>query len=339
MRRLGSRWRPVVSADIAEQARDLIVRAQAALSDDHVLGAQRQLLLLYDLLVPPLDAWALGRSADATSVTPGLLGLWGDLPDIDAERESIEELLVWHTGYCDLSVLPAVATQPVLVRPDAASTDDESAAQRRWLQDALVQAETPQTHWWRRFSRRAQGPLGDCAHISLQRGLTIVSERAPAARGGADPEGASPGGGDLDATTSLGTLQAGDRLTLRWTVVLPGRVLVLHAIGDAGAADLSLLLPGPDGVEEAVRRAHELVEVVGEVEPATSEQGGCEHSLILVWGPEMLPPGWGNEVLTRRCVPVGTRLWRYVYAVEPSSLPATASAPLGPSKLTPRTGP
>lgn len=301
MKRLGGRWRPILAPSVAEEARDLVARAQAALGDAHRLGAERQLVQLYDVIVPPLDDWALCKSADAHSVLPALLELWQELPDIDPERESIEELLLWNAGHSDESALPAIATSP-------AQSEAERAAQRDWLTRALHEASSPRSSWWRRLIRRAQGPLGDCAQITLQRGNTIVLERPPSPS--ESPRNAL-------ATTELGTFQAADRLTLRWQVAVPGRVLILHAVGDEQNADLDQLLPTPesDAQSEGVpRRAQEVVELVGEL-AETSQTAGRQHSLLLIWGPEMLPGTWGHDVLSRRCVPVGSRVWRYSYSV------------------------
>lgn len=303
MRRLGSRWRPLCEPLVAEEARDLIVRAQAALGDDHRAGAERQLLRLYDLLVPRIDEWALHKSADAESVAPALLDLWEELPDIDAERESIEELLLWHAahGHHD----PA---EPAAIAP--AQEEAERSAQREWLEQSLRAARLPASQWWRRLTRRAQGPLADCAHFTLQRGSQVLWERPPPTLAKAsDP---------AEATARLQDVQPGDRLTLRFPVPAPGRVLVLHALGDVESAELEQILPAPDedsDGEGVPRRAHELIEVAGEIAAAHSSQGGTEHSLILLWGPEQLPASWGQEVLTRRSVPTGCRLFRYCYQV------------------------
>ncbi len=303
MKRLGSRWRPLASAEVAELARDLVARAQAALSDDHRAGAERQILQVYDLLVPILDGWALQKSADAHSVAPALLALWSELPDIDAERESVEELLLWNAGHSEPLGLPPQATSP-------AEEDGERAAQRDWLAQALHDAPTPRSHWWRQLVRRAQGPLDDCAHITVQRQARVVLERPP-----------EPGKPTTSlATTALGCLQPADRVTLRWPLHVPGRVLVLHALGDDATAELTQVLPDPEGgLSEGVpRRAQEVVEVLGEVAATATTSGGREHSLVLIWGPEMLPGAWGQEVISRRCVPVGSRVWRYTYSVSDS---------------------
>lgn len=319
MRRLGPRWRPLCEPLVAEEARDLIARAQAALSDDHRAGAERQILRLYDLLVPAIDDWALSKSADAESVTPGLLALWLELPDIDAERESVEELLLWHAAH-------AAGTQadasPDAVAMAPAQADAERAAQRSWLEHALKNATLPTSQWWRRLTRRAQGPLSDCAHLTLQRHSQVLWERPP-------PTAQTPGDA-AEATTHLGVLQPGDRLTLRFAVPAPGRVLVLHALGDRRSADLAQILPTPDdsGGEGVPRRAHELVEVVGEIEAAVASGGGREHSLILLWGPEQLPASWGSELLSRRSVPTGSRLFRYCYDV---AEPAVTAPPHDPT--------
>ncbi len=319
MRRLGPRWRPLCEPLVAEEARDLIARAQAALSDDHRAGAERQILRLYDLLVPAIDDWALSKSADAESVTPALLALWHELPDIDAERESIEELLLWHAA--NAAETPAVASPDALASAPA-QEDTDRAAQRSWLEQALKSAALPASQWWRRLTRRAQGPLSDCAHLTLQRRSQVLWERPP-------PSAPAPGEA-TEATTHLGVLQPGDRLTLRFAVPAPGRVLVLHALGDRQSADLEQILPAPDDNEgEGVpRRAHEHIEVVGEIETAVASGGGREHCLILLWGPEQLPATWGSELLSRRSVPTGSRLFRYCYDV---AEPAVTAPPHDPT--------
>ena len=324
MRRLGPRWRPLCEPLIAEEARDLIARAQAALSDDHRAGAERQILRLYDLLVPAIDDWALSKSADAESVTPALLALWHELPDIDAERESIEELLLWHAAHT--AETPASVSDEALATAPA-QEDAARAAQRSWLEHALKNTSLPASQWWRRLTRRAQGPLSDCAHLTLQRHSQVLWERPP-------PSAQAPGEA-TEATAHLGVLQPGDRLTLRFSVPAPGRVLVLHALGDRQSSDLEQILPAPNDSEgEGVpRRAHELIEVVGEIETAVASGGGREHSLILLWGPEQLPASWGSELLSRRSVPTGSRLYRYCYDVAepgvnaPSHDPTTAKRP------------
>lgn len=310
MKRLGPRFRPLLGPDAAETARDLVARAQAALDDSHRAGAERHILQLYDLLIPAIDTWALQKSTDAQSVAPALLSLWHELPDIDAERESVEELLLWNAGHLDIEALPAHAASP-------ASDEAERTTQRNWLAQSLQEASLPRSQWWRRLTRRALGPLSDCAHITVQRQATVVLERGP------EPSAVQPH--EAVATTSLGVLHAGDRLTLRWPVRVPGRVLVLHALGDDTSAELDQVLPDPQGdaSEGVPRRAQEVVEVIGEVAATPHTRGDQEHSLILIWGPEMLPGTWGHEVLVRRCVPAGSRVWRYSYSV----LPDTGSGP------------
>jgi hypothetical protein len=63
------------------------------------------------------------------------------------------------------------------------------------------------------------------------------------------------------------------------------------------------------------RRQNELVEVVGEL----SAVSGCsEHGLVVLWGPELLPPSWAAEVVARRRLPPAARVFLYHYTVEPS---------------------
>lgn len=284
MRRLGARWRPVAPEAAAEAARDCVSRAQAALSDDHRPGAERQLLGLLPLLVPAIDSWAAAEAGDAderpVSAAAGLLGLWDELPDIDVERESIEELLIWHAAHAEPS-------QPL------------GEAE---LRAALAAASLPRPDWWRRLARRAPSGLGDRGHLIVQRGAQIVLERPPP-----DQESAT------DYTTELGKLTHGDRLTLRWPMPMPGQVAVLHAAAGAspGEASLSVLLP-QDPSEMIPRRAGEVIEVVGEVAPVPE---GPEHGLVVLWGPELLPPTWADDAVRRGRLPPDVRPWRYRYHV------------------------
>ncbi len=312
MRRLHSGWRPIVSSAVAEQARDCVARAQAALLDEHDSGALRQILCLHDLLVPPLDAWVRSQAAKsgqddgqavAMSAALGLFGLWNELPDIDVERESIEELLVFHAAHVDSSFFP-----------DGQGT----ALVPEQLEAALRKLPRPRSRFWRRLARRASGSLGDRGYITVQRGSTVVLERPPALSG-SEPAAAESGNEESsDYCSDLGELRAGDRLTLRFAMPLPGQLAVLHAAGDGYEAELALLLP--QSVSEAVVRRHqEIVEVAGEIFAVPH----CpEHGLCVLWGPELLPPSWGREVVLRRQVPPQARVFLYRYTVPP---PADAS--------------
>jgi hypothetical protein len=328
----GTGLRPWISAELAESARDAVARSQSALADDHLDGALRHFLSLYDLLVPPLDARMRQLcekrsfpSHDGDGEAPviplsaavGLTGLWAELPDIDVEREAIEDLLVLFAGRSDA--------------PD----DDAADLTKEKLEAVLRAAPRPRAELWRRFMRLCSGPLGDLCHVTVQRGDKIVLERPPAGRfhaasASADGDPAAPVQGD-GFSTQLGDFFGGDRLTLRLAAPRPGKVAILHfqeAVDGDDVAPLTLLLPQDPG-EAASRRMGELVEIVGELStpkghpapPARDDgkHGPEAHSLIVLFGPELLPPSWAEEVVARRRVPKETRLWRYAYKVAPAS--------------------
>jgi hypothetical protein len=96
---------------------------------------------------------------------------------------------------------------------------------------------------------------------------------------------------------------------------LPGKLAVVHATGDGYEAELSLLLP-QDPSEAVTRRHHEIVEVVGELQAVPHY---LEHGLIVIWGPELMPQSWANEVVVRRLLPSESRVFRYRYTVQPPS--------------------
>jgi len=299
VRRLGARWRAVAPSQTAEAARDAVSRAQAALSDDHRKGAERQLLGLLDELVPAIDSWA-ARAAGAVEERPlsaaaGIVGMWGELCDIDVERESMEELLIWHAAHADAALAAALSGCT-----SAAELADGVAA-------SMAAAPLPRPDWWRRLARRAPSGLGDRGHLSVQRGSAIVLERPPPA----EAEGVTSAAGDY--STNLGELVHGDRLTLRWPLPMPGQVAVLHAAAGeaAGEASLSVLLP-EDPSEMLSRRAGEVVEVVGEVARVSE---GPEHGLVVLWGPELLPPTWAHDAVRRGRLPPDVRPWLYRYRV------------------------
>jgi hypothetical protein len=291
-------FRSVVSVEIAEAARDAVAAAQAALLDDHRRGAERQLLRLYELLVAPLDDWMRRRIGEADdgavmSSAAGLLGLWEEILDVDVERESIEELLVFYAGRVDPATPAAQATT---------AADVESL---------LARAPRPEARFFRRLERRAAGSLGDRGHITVQRGAQLVLERAPAM-----PDGEAPFA-EPSWSCEIGDFIDGDRLILRWSVPLPGQVAVLHAAfsSDASEPELSLLLPQDSG-EAVVRRHGEVVEVIGEVSALSQRPF---HALIVLWAPELLPPSWAGEVALRRRVPPDARLFVYRYTVRPAA--------------------
>lgn len=283
-----------------EAGRDLLVRAQAALLDQHPAGARRSLLELHDLLVPFLDR-ALGQTGkEGPSSRAGMLGLYRELPDIDAERESLPELLLRHAAALEVEA------------PESGLPELDREALR-----ALLEREpAPRSLWWRRLCRGAAGPLGDRARVQVQRGDQVILERLPAAEGrvaGADGPDYSPRGLPLPSSwrTELLPLRHGDRLTLQLLLPLPGRLAVLHALSDETeeAAELALLLPQQPG-EEAPRRALETVELVGEVETAAGT-----HALVPIWVPELLPAAWAEQALSRRRLPPQARPWFYRYRV------------------------
>jgi hypothetical protein len=304
VRRLAVGWRPVIASGVEEAARDCLTRAQSALLDEHLGGAQRQLLELFDLLVAPIDGWLLAQSTGPSdeaplSVASGLLGLWDELLDLDVERESAEELLIWHAG----NALPDEATASWVPIEGPVSAVARRAELAALLDERLQRCGPPRSDWWRRLARGAVGSLEDRGHITIQRQSQVVAERQPL------PTPAGPD--EASWATELGPLTDGDRLILRWSMPLPGQLAIVHAVGAAGAATLSLLLPQSDS-EAVARRAHELVEVVGEV---AAVEGAPEHSLVVIWAPELLPPSWPAELLHRRRVPPESRLWRYRYRV------------------------
>jgi hypothetical protein len=306
VRRLAAGWQPVLPVAASEAARDCLTRAQSALLDEHPAGALRQLLALFDLLVPPIDSWALGQAARLSPddgaplpVACGLLGLWDELLDIEVERESAEELLTWHAA----NALPDARTAAWVAVDSPAAASSLRGELATLLEQQLATLGPPRSDWWRRLARRAVGGLDERGHITVQRGATVVDERQPT-RG---PAGLAEAGW----VSELGELAPGDRLILRWSMPLPGQVAILHAVGSQAVATLDLLLP--QSASEAVpRRAHELIEVAGEV-AAVADQP--EHSLVVIWAPELLPPSWSTEVLGRRRVPPESRLWRYRYRV------------------------
>jgi hypothetical protein len=311
VRRLCARWRAAEAlAPAAEEAaRDCVARAQAALFDDHRAGAQRQLLELFDLLVVPLDRWAQqqAEAAETLSCAVGLLGLWEELCDVDVEHERMEELLVWHAGSAEPDRLASQGAAGWSLGKSPA----EQAELKRQVGEALTRAALPQSSFWRRLARRAAVGMGDLGHVSVQRGPLMVLERPPpAAAGGSAGEDGAP-----DWSTDLGELRSGDRLTLRWPMDQAGRLAVLHAVSaesaGSGDAELELLMP-QDASEQSPRRQHEVVEVAGELAAVP----GCPgHSLVVIWVPAVVPPGWAGEVLLRRRVPPAARIWRYTYRI------------------------
>lgn len=306
-----------------EAAKTLVAQAQAAIEDEHIEGALRALLGLHAEVVPALDRMAaaelISRGADAAaglSTVLGVLALWDELPDIDAEREAIAELIVRRAAAEGLSDGADSEEAPL----GLALSDEIVAAQAAWLREQLLSRGVPRSRWWWRMFRRARGGTGDCARVVVQRGALTVFEREP-------PSDEARPAEPVDLTTPLGRFRAGDRLTLQFQVPLPGQIAVLHAAGDARDAELSLLVPQHDG-EAVARRHHEIVEVVGELSclpvPASSGSpaGTEEHSLVVLWAPEIVPPRWALDVIERRRVPPDARTWRYTYSVEPARAPA-----------------
>lgn len=284
-----------------ESAKDLIARAQTA-SDDGQRGAMlRTFAELHSLLVPSVDALIERQSTVSSAL--GLLGLWDDLLDIDVERESILELLVVYAAQ-----LEAPETWPL---PDGLSTQaDIFSAQKTWLSGVLLDRPPPKRQWWRRLTRRARGPLGDRARLTVERAALRIFEHLPSL-----DEAGSP-----TATTRLGSFQAGDRLTLAVQVPLPGQLAIVHASGDERTASLDLVLP-ETASEADVRRYHEVVEVAGELsahtlsDSAPLEERFAEQALIVVWVPELMPPSWIVDMQLRYGVPPEARVWRYLYRV------------------------
>ncbi|MFO0575581.1 MAG: hypothetical protein U1A78_16420 [Polyangia bacterium] len=321
------RARQLVAAH-EETAKTLVAQAQSALADEHVDGALRAVLGLHAEVVPALDRLAASelasRGEDAAaglSTVLGLVALWDELADIDAEREGIVELILRRAARADA---PAGTDEPAL---SLALSDEQLAAQAGWLREVLRGRGLPRSRWWWRLLRRARGGTTDRARITVRRGPLTVFEREPPAEAPAEP-----GGGPEDLTTHLGRFRAGDQLTLQFQVPLPGHLVVLHAVGDAYAAELDVLLPQTDD-EAVTRRQHEVVEVVGELSSAPVAPGSpgstdstsspdstaTEHSLIVLWAPEVMPSRFALDVVERRRVPPEARLWRYVYSVEPAA--------------------
>ena len=297
-----------LTTEDAEQARDLVARAQAALLDEHLEGALRSGQRLHALLVPALDRLAREQAADADgegvlSCGAGFAGLWRDLAAIDPERGDVARLLSWHAA--------RAADRPGpfgLVRGGA----DDVAAQWAVLEQDLRAAGLQAPGWWRRLALSGDGSvpagLGDRARVVVQRGAVVVLERLPPSDDDAD---------DCELETVLGPLRTGDRLTLQIAAPLPGYVAVLHAAwtGPAAQVPLQVLLP-QDLAEASPRRSGEVVEVTGEVEPVP---GAAEQALLVVWAPDVTPPGWlGRLVASGRLAPQA-RLWRYRYQVEADS--------------------
>jgi hypothetical protein len=303
-----------------EAAKTLVAQAQAAIEDGHLEGALRALLGLHAEVVPALDRLAaaelLTRGVDVAaglSTVLGVLALWDELPDIDAEREAIAELIVRRAAAAES--LPDGA-DPEGAPLGLALSDELVAAQAAWLREQLQARGVPRARWWWRMFRRARGGTGDCARVVVQRGALTVFEREPAGDEDA-ARSALPRAEPVDLTTPLGRFRAGDRLTLQFQVPLPGQIAVLHAAGDAHDAELSLLVPQHDG-EAVARRHHEIVEVVGELSCTPGPAEGGEHSLVVLWAPEIVPPRWALDVIERRRVPPDARTWRYTYSVEPA---------------------
>lgn len=308
---------------LEEQAKTLATRAQAALLDEHQEGALRSFQALHELLVPCIDAWVAAQLAAAPpaglaalpplSSAAGLPGLWQELPDLDCERDSVGAALLQQAAQADGA---ADAEEGESDAAYALALDARTlATQVQMLQAQLRARPLPRSRYFRRLIRTAHGGLGDRARVQVQRGAVTVMERLPAA----DPPAAP------DFTTPLGRFQQGDRLTLQWQNPLPGQVAVLHAVGDEHDAELTVLVPQLDS-ESGPRRHHEIIEVVGEL----AHVPGAEHSLIILWVPELVPPLWISEVLARRRLPPEARAWRYRYEV--AAAPASgAAAPAPPA--------
>jgi hypothetical protein len=314
------RARQLVAAH-EEAAKNLVAQAQAALADDHVGGVLRAVLALHAEVIPALDRFATGElaargedPASGLSAVLGLVALWDELADIDAERESVVELILRRTASAEAPASDPPGDTPGEPVLALALTDEQIEAQAAWLRDELRGRGLPRSRWWWRLFRRARGGTADRARITVRRGPLTVFEREP-------PDGPTvPGDGEpAELTTHLGRFRAGDRLTLQFQVPLPGHLVVLHAVGDPYTAELDLLLPQSE--EEAVtRRQHEIVEVVGELSCTTAgAAAGAEHSLIVLWAPEVMPSRFALDVLERRRVPPDARLWRYTYSVEPAA--------------------
>jgi hypothetical protein len=179
------------------------------------------------------------------------------------------------------------------------------AAQRHWLQQILSNRAIPQRQWWRRLTRRAHGALGDRARLTVERASVVIFEHLP------DPNAPS----SQTATTSIGELRTGDRISLAVQVPLPGQLAIVHATGDSQHANLDIVLP--ETVSEAVVRRHlEVVELHGELAAHKLADGQwAEQALIVVWVPEVTPPSWIVDMRLRHGVPPESRVWRYLYGV------------------------
>lgn len=291
---------------LLEPTRDLLLRAQAALGDGQRGAMVRAFVELHALLLSPLDALVEKRSGRGPDDSPGsallgLIGLWDELPDIDVERENLIELLAQHAA-----TPPAFDVPP----PDGlAHHDGVSAAQRAWLDQVLSVRACPTPQWWRRLSRRARGPLGDRARLTVERtqDATVrrIFEHLP--RPGTDD--------DWTATTDLGELCAKDQLTLAVQVPLPGQIAMLHLCGDSQTARLDVVLPETPS-EAVVRRHLEIVELHGELATERLPDGSiADQALVVVWVPEVMPPSWIVDMQLRFGVPPEARIWRYVYRV------------------------
>jgi len=301
-------------ASLEEPARDLVARAQTAREGEQRGAMLRAFAALHELLVPPLDelierqslASRLGAAdtiAAPSSACLGLLGLWDELLDIDVERENILELLVVAAA--------RVEAPEALPLPDGlAARPAVFALQKSWLAQVLADRPLPVPQWWRRLTRRAVGPLGDRARLTVERQALRIFEKLPNL---ADAERAE----DTAATTELGEFRAGDRLTLAVQVPLPGQLAVLHASGSAQTSSLEIVLP--ETVSEAVVRRHqEVVELSGELAAQRQADGSiAEQALVVVWVPELMPPSWIVDMLLRQGVPPEARVWRYLYLVTP----------------------
>lgn len=340
MTSLGPGFRGAAAAlrHLEEAAKTAAVCAQAALSDDHRAGAIRHFLQLHELLVPALDGFVLDQlrqrqpDAEPLSTASGLLALWQELPDLDIERESLTERLAFHAAHAEESTEEDVNAAPSTAALQPALQPEVVAAQQAWLQDLLSQGPLPRSHYYRRLIHRAHRPLGDLARIQVQRGALTLFERLPTPPDllGSSTTSLQPSL-NRGYSTWLAQFQPGDRLTLQWQLPLPGQVAVLHAASDEPDAELSILLPQSEA-EAVARRQGELIEVTGELsfEPspalltstASAAQSlsrwplpAAQHSLLLLWVPELVPPRWVHDVLARRTLPPEARLWRYCYSV------------------------
>ena len=341
MTSLGPGFRGAAAAlrHLEEAAKTAAVCAQAALSDDHRAGAIRHFLQLHELLVPALDGFVVEQlrqrqpDAEPLSTASGLLALWQELPDLDIERESLTERLAFHTAQAEESTDEEVDAPQSAAELQPALKPEVIAAQQGWLQDLLSHGPLPRSHYYRRLIHRAHRPLGDLARIQVQRGALTLFERLPTPP---DLLGSSTASlqqsPNREYSTWLAQFQPGDRLTLQWQLPLPGQVAVLHAASDEPDAELSILLPQSEA-EAVARRQGELIEVTGELSfepspallssPVAAAQGpshwpqqpAVQHSLLLLWVPELVPPRWVHDVLARRTLPPEARLWRYCYSV------------------------